>query len=307
VGSAAYVDPLSAEFVLALAERLPVLLMVQFLHFPGELWGLAESGARQLVTGFGWLYTLGLVALFLPLLKTDRVARVWALGMLLALVPTCAVMPMDRVLVWVGVGAFGLISRLPLVFDKLSWMRRLKLAALLKLHASGAALMLPLRIVGATLLASFIRQPVEDVEFAEDDVVVFLTGNDLSSVYLTGWRASEGLPGPARVTQLGSATFGATIERTDAYTLLVSTPPLMTKPMENVTRNIPFVVGEVTRTRDFEATILAVEGGPTELRFVFDQPIEHYRLMAFDAGERVDVTLDVGESISFAPGVPGLE
>ena len=307
VGSTAYIDPLSAEFVVALVERLPVLLMVQYLHVPGELWGLSEAGVRQAVTGLGWLYMLGLVALFLPLLKTDRVARMWGLGMLLALIPTCAVMPMDRVLVWVGVGAFGLLSRLPLVFADLSWMRRLKLAALLKLHASGAALLLPLRIVGAALLANFIREPLLDVEFAEDDVVVFLTGNDLSSVYLTGWRASEGLPGPSRAIQLGSATFGGTFERTDERTLLLTTPPLMTKPMENVTRNRPFEVGEVIRARDFETTILAVDGGPTRLRFVFDQPMEQYRVMAFDAGQRVDVTLEVGDSISFAPGVPGLE
>ena len=307
-GSGAYVDPFSLDFLAALVERFPVHVLVQFLHVPGEAWGLAEDHARQLVSGLGWLYLLGLVALFLPLLRRDSIARMWALGMLLSLIPACATLPLDRVLGWVGVGAFGLLARLPLAFEELSWTRRLKLAGLLWLHVNAAALLLPLRMVGVPLFENFIREPVEDVAFQQDDVVVFLTGNDISTAYLTGWRASEGLEGPLRATQLGSATYGAAFVRTGPRTLEMTTPPLMTRPMEKLTRAAPFAVGEVIEARDYRAEVLAVEDGAvTGLRFTFADELEAYRVLAFDGGALIQPELRVGGTLRLQAGVPGMD
>lgn len=309
VGSGAYVDPSSAAFAVALVERLPVHVLVQFLHFPGELWGLADAGPRQVVSALGWLYLLGLIALVLPLVRKDEVARMWALGTLGALVPVCAVLPMDRVEVWVGVGSFGLLSRLPSVFAGLSAMRKLKLGFLLLLHGPWAALLLPLRILGVPLLEDFIQRPVEDLDFASDEVVIFVTGNDLTSAYLTGLRHSAGQEGPLRVHQLGSASLGAEVLRYDESTLIVQTPPLMTKPMEQVTRSAPWTLGEEVRTADFRAQVVEVDpqGYATRIAFTFDQPLESYTLLAFDQGRRVRFEPQVGDFVTLQPGVPGME
>jgi len=41
-------------------------------------------------------------------LHAERLARFWALGMAASIVPVCGAFPMDRLLVFAGVGAFGL-------------------------------------------------------------------------------------------------------------------------------------------------------------------------------------------------------
>jgi hypothetical protein len=63
-----------------------------------------------------WFAALGflvIVAVALaPLVKRDAVARFWALGMILSLLPICAVYPADRLLFFVGIGGMGLLAQL---------------------------------------------------------------------------------------------------------------------------------------------------------------------------------------------------
>src|SRR5262249_45410822 len=54
-------------------------------------------------------YVCLLGVLFWPLLRRDRIARFFATGMLLAVFPSCATFPMDRLLTFVGLGAVGLL------------------------------------------------------------------------------------------------------------------------------------------------------------------------------------------------------
>ena len=51
-----------------------------------------------------------LAVLFYPVIREKRVARFWALGMLLALIPPCATGPMNRQLFFVGIGVMGLLA-----------------------------------------------------------------------------------------------------------------------------------------------------------------------------------------------------
>ena len=71
---------------------------------------------------FWWaaVVSIGLLTLlFAPLLKRDRLARFWAAGMLFATIPVCATLPMDRLLTFVGFGAFGLLAQFwAFVFDR---------------------------------------------------------------------------------------------------------------------------------------------------------------------------------------------
>ena len=55
---------------------------------------------------------LGLVCFAMaPLLRRDPVARFWFAGMLFAAIPVCATLPMDRLLTFAGIGAFGLLAQ----------------------------------------------------------------------------------------------------------------------------------------------------------------------------------------------------
>ena len=52
------------------------------------------------------------VALFVPLILRDRVARFWGLGLVLSLVPIGAVGPENRLLGFVGLGSMALLAQL---------------------------------------------------------------------------------------------------------------------------------------------------------------------------------------------------
>jgi hypothetical protein len=74
-----------------------------------------------------WLATLVLVALVVilcvPLLRRDRVARFFGLGMVLALVPACGTFPSGRLLILVGLGGSGLLALfLASRVDRASWL-----------------------------------------------------------------------------------------------------------------------------------------------------------------------------------------
>jgi hypothetical protein len=62
-----------------------------------------------------WWAAVALIGLLLwviaPLLLRDRLARFWAAGTIFASIPVCATFPMDRLLTFVGIGAFGLIAQ----------------------------------------------------------------------------------------------------------------------------------------------------------------------------------------------------
>ena len=53
---------------------------------------------------------LVIILLLWPLLKSNRHARFWAIGMHISVLPICATMPMNRNLLWVGIGACGLVG-----------------------------------------------------------------------------------------------------------------------------------------------------------------------------------------------------
>ena len=112
-GSGWYLDPGTGlvQFVRALADRATALLAWQWL-VPTDLeWALSPKTAHVL-----WLATSGfLLAVAVALvavLRRDRVARFWALGMMLSLVPACTAYPDARLLCFVGIGAMGLLAQL---------------------------------------------------------------------------------------------------------------------------------------------------------------------------------------------------
>ncbi|MBI4716755.1 MAG: hypothetical protein HY763_03045 [Planctomycetes bacterium] len=112
-GMGLYVDPLlhPLGFLAALGERLPVMLLGQLALPPPDVTLFLDERAATAV----WLAGVGFLALaafvLWPLLRADHRARYYALGMTLALVPCCATLPSERNMLFVGVGAMGLLGR----------------------------------------------------------------------------------------------------------------------------------------------------------------------------------------------------
>ncbi len=107
-----YIDPGAdlTAFVQAVATRAPNLIAWQWLVPSDVHWSLSPQAERSL-----WLFTM--VALLITaatlasLLWRDRLARFWALGMCLSLLPACAAFPADRLLMYAGIGAMGLVAQ----------------------------------------------------------------------------------------------------------------------------------------------------------------------------------------------------
>jgi hypothetical protein len=52
-----------------------------------------------------------IAAVLVPLLRRERLAGFWVLGMFLAVLPACSVHPSDRLLTFVGIGGVGLLAQ----------------------------------------------------------------------------------------------------------------------------------------------------------------------------------------------------
>jgi hypothetical protein len=107
-----YIDPLDdpIRFAVAALGRAPILLLGQWGAPPSDLAVVLGPRDRAVLLAFALLFLAWLIAALAPLLKSDRTARFWALGMTFATIPLSAIEPMDRLLTSVGPGAFGLLA-----------------------------------------------------------------------------------------------------------------------------------------------------------------------------------------------------
>jgi hypothetical protein len=106
-----YIDPLNAPaaFVQALITRAPLLLMGQWSHISADMVGRFISEKAALTRAFIFLVLVAF--LLVPLIRKDRVARFWLTGMLLSIVPVAATYPSNRLLLFIGIGAMGLLAQ----------------------------------------------------------------------------------------------------------------------------------------------------------------------------------------------------
>ena len=240
-----------------------------FVLFPGQddasryltsCWSgtrFANSLSAQPLGQFGWpdpiLYNLlsstaaaryGLAALafllvatlmFLPLLRRNRMARFWALGSVLAVIPTCAMgVPSGRLLVFCGVGAMPLLVLLvaALCGDEIHASQR----PAWRLPAWGFAITL-LAVHGLAapyMLVSTLRGPdafQQSLERANDfgppdgttpaRIVVVNPPAVFYLVYYRSLHRSRGIEHPPRLVTLAPGHGAVSLTRTDERTLRV--------------------------------------------------------------------------------------
>ncbi len=121
-GSGMYVDPINepVHFLTSVLLRAPALILSQWTQITSDVLYVLPHGAHLLWCGAGLVVLTGLGICFAPLLKKEAEARFWAVGMLLSLIPVCGTLPMDRLLLLPGVGAFGLLA---CQVERLGWLK----------------------------------------------------------------------------------------------------------------------------------------------------------------------------------------
>jgi hypothetical protein len=294
-GSGYYIDPLSEplRFLEAVGMRFPVLLADQLFLPPSSL--VLFIGEHPLSPVLIWGVVIVSLFGFLlwPLIRTDRVSRFWVAGMLLSVPIVCTTLPHSRLLMFVGIGACGLLG---------TWMQRARekgivpgeprthtrlrkwaLIMLVGVHIPLAVVSLIYNATSPTFAQKYIQDPALGLAGGEE-----LKKTDLMIVthpipfyaHQTGVaRLVLGEVPPRRLRVLAPGNDSVHIQRPDSVTLLVRPEGgFIGGAFDNVFRGPahPMVVGEQVRLTGMTVEILALteDGRPAEARFTFGSRLE---------------------------------
>jgi len=320
-GSDTYVDPASLGFVRALVERVPVLLLAQWTPVPSDLWIVTPGPVRIGWAVAGAAVVGGLLLIFRPMLRELAEARFWALGMILCLAPVCAAFPMNRLLVFCGLGAFGLLgaaaswSGWPGPRKRGGRLLRGVVVALLVVHVGFGVVLKPLALVAfRTTMGAFTTAAAEaPAEPAvADQTLVFVNGMAFLISYVTLVRRLEGGTVPAHADWLAHLQDDLSITRTDDRTLSMrSTGGFLSGVTQQLLRSpsLPFERGQSFRRQGWTVTVEEVTpaGMPARVVVRFDEPLEDPSLrwlVYVDQQLESFVLPAVGETVTVAPSLP---
>lgn len=161
-------------FLQKLIYRAPAYLVGQFALPPVEVFGalelLPQPGPALLLAG---AYAMAMLALlywfFLPLLRRSALARFYALGLLIAVLPICASSLVSRSLWYVSFGAVGLIALYVAQYREF-----VSGAASLKRARIFAASMLGLHLVLGPVLFLLVPKVADALDVAMDSRSIHL-------------------------------------------------------------------------------------------------------------------------------------
>jgi len=221
-----YIDPLGEplRYMLAIIERVPVLLLAQWAYPPAELYPFVSPSTAT----SWWLIALASLLLLIwhlsPHLRQDAHARFWASGMLLSALPPAASLPANRLLFFVCIGAMGLLATLITTYTQLSTIKRITLGTLITIHLLLAPLMLPLTAFSPALFGNIepaINSLPTDAHLAEQELIIINAPTFFATGYIAPIRSFNQQPLPQRTRFLGADLSALELTRPDPHTLLI--------------------------------------------------------------------------------------
>lgn len=294
-GGEFYIDPgrEPLRFLGALAQRMPILLQGQFGFPPSDMWMLVPFDKHIVAFAVVALVVLlGSIALVFGLRRTNENAF-YATGTLMALVPVCATWPGDRLLVFAGFGAFGLIGDfLTAPRDGLGQARRIVVRGTAAFFIGLHVVVTPLVFYpGRTYqLAGMLHDPIvrADRSLPTDvagKTVVVVNGPDfLIPEYGFLLRLRRGEPMPQAIRQLTIATQGRVmVRRSGEKTLeLTLTKGFFHEPFSMVFRmaDRPLSIGDRVQIAGMTATVKAYTSDRKRVatvEFEFDASLDDAR------------------------------
>ena len=293
------------RYARAVLERAPVLLSGQWGGTPAEMLNLFSEYAGTLYLLASALFLTLILLVFVPLLRKNRVALYWFVGMLLCVLPICATSPMNRNLLFVAIGAFGVMAQfIGGLFARENWTVRSRfwrvpawiLCVMLIFVHAGFAIVSRAR---APKMVSFIFDTFYStievdpaVDLTDKTLVVVNAPNPFLFLGLPVLRDYWDKPLPARTRLLFPGYNPLKITRTGEKTLLIETRAgsLLTidpshrdfKPnfvyfyheLSSLfgAEDLPFKVNETIELSDMSAEVISVDadGQPTTVRFDFN-------------------------------------
>lgn len=234
VGSGFYLSPWhdTLRFGVAILERAPFLLMGQWILPDPVVYTVLSNGARILLWILSVIVLIFIGVLLKPLIKNDRAARFWTLGMLLAVIPVCAVSPASgRHLTFISLGAFGLMGHFiagrTFSFDWAPSRKSWRTAALVM-----SSIFLGLHLLVYPVLGSFVRLAVDSYAIAVTDIgqdprmesqdyVIVNAPSPSLFLYLPSYREFIGRPLPAHLRVLSPGFSPVSLTTIDDHTVII--------------------------------------------------------------------------------------
>ncbi len=325
-----YVDPIGEPgvFALSVIQRVPLLMLGQWAAPPSEVSILLSNQFMLLLQLLGLAVIALLAAAMWPLLRRDPIARFWALGMALSLVPICATFPANRLLIFVGIGAMGLLaqflSRVLRLEDRPSAAPSSR-RSLRVLGWSLAVIHLGLAPIAMAMTAAYpmgfkrlnheltVRTAL-DADVEQQDLIIVNAPSSMHALYLSVQRELAGQPVPRHTRVLAPALPAVVIRRLDERTLSIRPEnSFIAWRFEHLFRSErrPMSVGQQVKLTGLtiEVTELTPDLRPAEAVFHFAVPLEDssLRWLHWQDGEFISfIPPKVGETIELRPRSPNL-
>ncbi|MBN1664992.1 MAG: hypothetical protein JW943_15440 [Deltaproteobacteria bacterium] len=293
-GSGFYIDPLSAPaaFAHALMARAPMLLLELWSHIPLDVLGVLITEREAFFRAV--IHILLAAFILIPLIRKDRVARFWLTGMVLSILPVAATYPMSRLLLFIGIGAMGLMAqcvthlvrndgvlpasrlwRIPaFIIIIFLVVVRLGLSPPVMLYSTYS--MKPFGSPYAAAAGHILDQP----EIAKQELIIINSPFEISPLLVWAIGTIEGKALPAAMRVLSSAHTSVEIYRIDENTIRVRIPGgLFHGFCGRLFRSLdedPMDVQQEFHVTGMTARITAMDkdNGPEEIIYRFSVPLE---------------------------------
>lgn len=236
-GGGVYANPTDepVRYLSAVVERLPVLLAAQLGGLPSDLWVFLPCASRIVIYGLALATFAAFAFVLARVWRKDPLCRFWTVGAVLSLLPMCAAFPMDRLLVFTGVGAMAAIAMLladavqrDAPSDDWRWARLTRgivLALLVLVHLVVAPVLLPVRVLVLGLASDALDRVdasiPRDSDVAGKTLVIVNAPVDGAVAYVPIQRAVLGVPRPRALRLLSTGVAEVQVSRLDATTLRV--------------------------------------------------------------------------------------
>ncbi|RLT88331.1 MULTISPECIES: hypothetical protein [unclassified Ketobacter] len=286
-----YVDPATqpTAFVVAAIERLPVLLASQWGLIPADLYTLTP-GDKQAYSVLCGLFLLFVLVPVCALLRRNKTTLFWLCGMVFSILPALAASPYDRLLLFPGIGAAGLLGH----FMHMIWVKKerpgntamrfytLTVFGILALfHLILAPLLLPVMTYSTKIMAEAVSDKPSYFDAVEDIAnkrLVLFSPPLASSLAIAGLRFYRNEPMPERIWTITTLE-GEFNTRADGHKMVITREGgFMANPTEESVRNLkkyPFKNGDRVELSGLtiEVSKTGSTGRPTELTLLFDDPV----------------------------------
>lgn len=312
-GSASYIDP-NREPLAFLAEaprRFFALLGTWstgvtadgWLTFPDLRWAMVALGAVAL-PGWWWVWKTSVFDA-----KTSETLRWLGLGAVLAVLPTLATWPTDRLLLPTSFGACAVAGA---VLER-AWAARRRLVMA---WASAAFVVLPLGtwVLVPTVFRAWDRGVTRAVTAGErgfeHERVVVLSSTDFAPVmYGTAVAALHGFALPMTWHVLSMVPSAVKVTRTDAthFALDVLEGRMVDSIFEENFRatRFPFAPNDTVQLDGLKVTVRGVDGGhPVSIEVELQRPTQDFTFIWFDGVRLARVTLPEPGHVLELPRAP---